>query len=149
MGHTTLALFLAAAILVGLFGRAAAAVRRALGIQDERSAVFHRVVAAVSGAWHRVERVSETEGPAQAALTGWLVREGESGLNAIVAPGAALGVDGVGVALPLRRDNSALAGFLAFVAPRPALDGGGSQEPEPLETVADPRDFALVRFDER
>jgi hypothetical protein len=114
-----------------------------------------------------------SQGPAVAALTSWLVREAESGRDAIVAPGAELGIDGVAVALPLRRDNSALVGFLAFVAPKlpprhvelavlesldelglalagkPELDRGGSQQPEPLETVADPGDFALVRFDER
>jgi hypothetical protein len=113
------------------------------------------------------------QGPPAAALTGWLVREAESGRDAIVAPGAELGVDGVAVALPLRRDNSALVGFLAFVAPKlpprhvelallesldelglalamkPELGRDGSQQTESLETVADPSDFALVRFHER
>jgi HD-GYP domain-containing protein (c-di-GMP phosphodiesterase class II) len=170
-------------------GRAAAALQSALGTHAERIAVFHGVVAAVSGVWHHawaglvawdedglggsLDAASGTGGPAPAALTGWLVREAESGRDAIVAPGAEVGVDGVAVALPLRRDNSALVGFLAFVAPKlpprhvelallesldelglalalkPELDGGGSQEPQPLETVTDPGDFALVRFDER
>jgi putative nucleotidyltransferase with HDIG domain len=170
-------------------GRAAAALQRALATHDERTAVFQRVVAAMSCAWHHtwaglltwdddglggsLEAEAGTDGPAPAALTGWLVREAESGRDAIVAPGAELGADGVAVALPLRRDNSALVGFLAFVAPKlpprhvelallesldelglalavkPQLDGRGSQHPEPLETVADPSDFALVRFDER
>jgi hypothetical protein len=120
-----------------------------------------------------VEAVSGTDGPAEAALMSWLVREAESGRDAIVAPGPELGVEGIAVALPLRRDNSALVGFLAFVAPKlpprhvelallesldelglalaakPELDSRGSQDPEPLETVADPSDLALVRFDER
>ena len=170
-------------------GRAAASLHRALGTHVERLAVFHAVAAAVSGVWHHtwaglvawdedglggsLDAESGTCGPGPAALTSWLVREAESGRDAILAPGAELGVDGVAVALPLRRDNSALVGFLAFVAPRlpprhvelalleslddlglalalkPELDGGGSQEPEPLETVTDPGDFALVRFDER
>ena len=76
------------------------------------------------------------------------------------------------MALPLRRDNSALVGFVTFVAPKlpprhvelalleslgdlgpalalkPELDGGGSQEREPLEAVANAGDFAFVRFDE-
>jgi len=170
-------------------GRAVAALQQALGSHDEDSAVFHRVVGAVSSAWHQtwaglvkwdddglggsVDAETGQDGPAPSALTSWLVREAESGRDAIVAPGAELGVDGVAVALPLRRDNSALVGFLAFVAPklpprhvelallesldelglalaaRPELDGGGSQQAEPLETVADPSDFALVRFDER
>jgi len=170
-------------------GRAAAALHRALGSHIERIAVFQGVVEALSGVWHHrwaglvawdedglggsLDAQSGTDGPAPAALTSWLVREAESGRDAIVAPAAELGVDGVAVALPLRRDNSALVGFLAFVAPKlpprhvelalleslddlglalalkPELDGGGSQEPEPLETIADPGDFALVRFDER
>jgi hypothetical protein len=104
---------------------------------------------------------------------GWLVREAESGRDAIVAPGAELGCDGLAVALPLRRDNSALVGFLAFVAPKlpprhlelallesldelglalalnPRLDRGGTEDAEPLETIADTSDLALVRVHER
>jgi HD-GYP domain-containing protein (c-di-GMP phosphodiesterase class II) len=170
-------------------GRTAAALQRALGTHDESTAVFHRVVMAMSSARHQtwaglvtwdedglggsLEAETGSEGPALPALTSWLVREAESGRDAIVTPGAELGTGGVAVALPLRRDNSALVGFLAFVAPKlpprhvelallesldelglalaakPQLDGGGSQGAEPLETVADPGDFALVRFDER
>jgi putative nucleotidyltransferase with HDIG domain len=170
-------------------GRAAAALHRALGTHGERTQVFQRIVMAMSAVWHQtwaglvtwdedglggsLDAQAGADGPATAALTGWLVREAESGRDAIVAPGAELGVDGVAVALPLRRDNSALVGFLAFVAPKlpprhvelalldsldelglalavkPELDRGGSQHAEPLETVADPSDFALVRFDER
>jgi len=170
-------------------GRAAAALHRALGTHDERTAVFHRVVAAMSGAWHHawaglvawdedglggsLDAESGAGGPAAAALTGWLVREAESGRDAIVSPGAELGVDGIVVALPLRRDNSALVGFLSFVAPKlpprhvelalleslddlglalarkPELGRDGRQQPEPLETVADSTDFDLVRLDQR
>ena len=170
-------------------GRAAAALHRALGAQDERSAVFQRVVAAMSRAWHlqwaglvawdedglggSLEAVYGGDGPPPAALTGWLVREAESGRDAIVAPGAELGVDGIAVALPLRRDNSALVGFLTVLAPKlpprhlelallesldelglalaaqPELDSGRAEEPEPLQTIADAGDLALVRFDER
>jgi HD-GYP domain-containing protein (c-di-GMP phosphodiesterase class II) len=170
-------------------GRAAAALHRSLSPHDECTDVFRRVTEAMSHAWHHswaalvawdedglggtVDAVTGTDGPAQAALISWLVREAESGRDAIVAPGAELGVDGVAVALPLRRDNSALVGFLVFLAPKlpprhvelallesldelglalaakPQLDRGGSQDPEPLETVADPSHLALVRFDER
>jgi len=170
-------------------GRVAAALHRALGTNDERVQVFHRVVAAMSSAWHQswaglvawdedglggsLDAQAGMDGPGPSALTSWLVREAESGREAIVAPGAELGVDGLAVALPLRRDNSALVGFLAFVAPKlpprhvelallesldelglalavnPELDGGRSERAEPLETVADASDFALVRFDER
>jgi hypothetical protein len=58
-----------------------------------------------------------SEPPAQATLFGWLVREAE--VDAVItAPGHELGVDGVALALPLRRENSALAGFLVFVLGR-------------------------------
>ena len=170
-------------------GRVVSALHRALGPHDERAAVFQGVDAATSSAWHRtwaglvtwdedglggsLDAEIGTDGPSTSALTSWLVREAESGRDAIVAPGAELGVDGVAVALPLRRDNSALVGFIVFVAPKlpprhvelallesldelglalaakPELDRDGSQQPEPLETVADPSDFALVRFDQR
>jgi HD-GYP domain-containing protein (c-di-GMP phosphodiesterase class II) len=170
-------------------GRAAAALHRSLSGNDERTDVFRRVTEAMSGAWHHswaalvswdedglggsVDAVAGTDGPSSAALMSWLVREAESGREAIVAPGAELGVDGVAVALPLRRDNSALVGFLTVVAaklpPRhvelallesldelglalaakPQLDRGGSEDAEPLETIADAGHFALVRFDER
>src|SRR5207244_3859818 len=65
-----------------------------------------------------LEQARGADGPVQAALTSWLVREAESGLQAIVAPGEELGRDGVAVALPLRRENSALIGFLVVTAPR-------------------------------
>ena len=113
-------------------GRVAAALHRSLSGNDERTDVFRRVTEAMSGAWHHswaalvswdedglggsVDAVSGTDGPTSAALMSWLVREAESGREAIVAPGAELGVDGVAVALPLRRDNSALVGFLSVVA---------------------------------
>jgi HD-GYP domain-containing protein (c-di-GMP phosphodiesterase class II) len=170
-------------------GRAIAALQRAVAAGDDRREVFRRTVSAVSCAWHHtwaalvawdedglggsLEAVAGTDGPARPALTSWLVREAESGRDAIVAPGAELGVEGVAVALPLRRDNSELVGFLTFVAPtlpprhvelallesldelglalaaRPRLDGGGAEDAEPLETVPHPGDLALVRLDER
>jgi len=101
------------------------------------------------------------------------VREAESGRDAIVAAGVELGRDGIVAALPLRRDNSALVGFLVVAAPklpprhvelvaprlarrarlaladRPELGGDGSHDSEPLETGSDGRDLALVRRDER
>jgi hypothetical protein len=48
----------------------------------------------------------------------WLVREAESGADVIVAPGPELGRDGIELALPLRRDSSALAGFLVVEGER-------------------------------
>ena len=64
------------------------------------------------------------DGPPEAAVTGWLVRQAESGSDAIAATGAELGRDGMAVALPLRRETSALVGFLVLEAPRlPPLVG--------------------------
>jgi HD-GYP domain-containing protein (c-di-GMP phosphodiesterase class II) len=112
------------------------------------------------------------DAPAQAALTGWLVREAESGTTTIVGPGTELGGTGVAVALPLRRDDSALIGFLVVLAAklpprhvelallesldelglalaeRPPLDGGGAEDAETFEAVPDLRDLALVRGNE-
>jgi hypothetical protein len=163
-------------------------MQRALGSGGDRGCVFGRLAETVGGLWPHewigllswdedglggtIEHAVGGEAPAPAALTGWLVREAESGGEAIVAPGAELGHDGIAVALPLRRDNSALIGFLVVVArklpPRhvelallgsldelglalsegPLLDGGGAQDAKPLETVPDLRDLALVRLDE-
>src|SRR6266545_4754561 len=168
--------------------RAAAAVQRALGSGGDRGCVFGRLAETVGGLWPHewigllswdedglggtIEHAVGGDAPAPAALTGWLVREAESRGAAIVAPGAELGHDGIAVALPLRRDNSALIGFLVVVArklpPRhvelallgsldelglalsegPLLDGGSAQDAKPLETVPDLRDLALVRLDE-
>jgi HD-GYP domain-containing protein (c-di-GMP phosphodiesterase class II) len=168
--------------------RAAAAVQRALGTGDDRGRVFARLADTVGRLWPHewmglvswdedglggsVDDSAGGDAPAVAALTGWLVREAESGVDAIVAPGAELGRGGIAVALPLRRDNSALIGFLVVVADklpprhvelalldsldelglalaeRPLLDGGGAQDAKPLETVPDLRDLALVRGDE-
>ena len=168
--------------------RAAAAVQRALGVGDERERVFQRLSDTVAHLWPHewmgrvawdedglggsVETSRGVGGPAPAALASWLVREAESGVDVIVAPGLELGVDGVAVALPLRRDNSALVGFLVIVGPklpprhvelalldsldeiglalakRPELDGSGTEGAETLQAVADPRGLALVRLDE-
>jgi putative nucleotidyltransferase with HDIG domain len=168
--------------------RAAAAVRRALGPADDRESAFDRLAFAVARLWQHewiglvawdedglggsIEQARGAAAPQPAALTGWLVREAESGVDAHVAPGAELGVDGIVIAFPLHRDNSALVGFLVVAAPRlaprhvelalfeslgeiglaladrPGLDGSGAQDAEPLETVPDTRDLTLVRLDE-
>jgi hypothetical protein len=169
--------------------RSAAALHRALGTGEERERVFGRLADTVARVWKHdwialmaweedglggsIEHSRGDDPPPAAALTGLLVREAESGRNAIVAPGEELGRSGVIVALPLRRDNSALVGFLVVAAPklaprhvelalldsldeiglaladRPELDGRAAQDAQPLETVADERDLALVRLDER
>jgi HD-GYP domain-containing protein (c-di-GMP phosphodiesterase class II) len=164
--------------------RAAAAVRRALVTED-----FEDLAAAVSRLWRHewaglvwwdedglggsVKLSRGSAAPAPAALTSWLVREAESGRDAIVAPGAEVGLEGVAVALPLRRENSALVGFLVFTGPNlpprhvelallesldeiglalaggPELDGGGAENAQPLQAVANAGNLALVRRDER
>jgi len=169
--------------------RAASALHRALGTGEERERVFARLTDTVARVWRHdwialmawdedglggsIEHSRGDNPLPSAALTGLLVREAESGRNAIVAPGEELGRSGVVVALPLRRDNSALVGFLVVAAPKlpprhfelalldsldeiglaladsPELGGGAAQHAQPLETVADERDLALVRLDER
>jgi HD domain len=169
--------------------RAAAAVHRALGTGGKRELIFARLTDTVARAWTHdwmalmswdedglggsIEHARGDDPLPSAALTGLLVREAESGRSAIVAPGEELGRSGVVVALPLRRDNSALVGFLIIaasklpprhvelalldsldeiglaLADRPELDGRAAQDAQPLETLADERDLALVRLDER
>jgi len=169
--------------------RVAAALHRALGTGDERERAFARLADTVGRAWTHdwiglvswdedglggtVEHARGDDPPSVGTLTGWLVREAESGRDAIVAAGIELGRDGIVAALPLRRDNSALVGFLVVAAPklprrhvelalldsldelglaladRPQLGGDGGHDSEPLETGSDGRDLALVRRDER
>jgi len=169
--------------------RAAGTVRRALGLGDDRRRAFDTLADAVGRLWRHdwiglvgwhenglggsVEHARGEHAVQTPALTGWLVREAESGADVIVAPGAELGVEGIAAAFPLRRENSALVGFLVVAAPklprrhvelalldsldeigltlaeRPALDGGGGQDSEPLEALTDSPDLALARGDER
>jgi hypothetical protein len=169
--------------------RAAAALHHAVDTGEERNRVFLGLAGTVARVWKHdwialmswdedglggsIEQALGDDPLPAAALTGLLVREAESGRDAIVAAGVELGRSGVVVALPLRRDNSALVGFLVVAAPRlpprhvelalldsldeiglalaerPELDGRAGQDAQPLETVADERDLALARLDER
>jgi HD-GYP domain-containing protein (c-di-GMP phosphodiesterase class II) len=169
--------------------RVAAALHRALGHDGDRNELFARLVQTVTRVWPHewiglvswdedglggsVQQASGTDAPPTAALTGWLVREAESGRAGIVASAAEFGREGIVSALPLRRDNSALVGFLVVAAPRlprphvelalldcvdeiglalaerPKLDGGRAEDAEPLEAVANAGNLALVRLDER
>src|SRR3954447_5264591 len=61
-----------------------------------------------------VSRERGTDGPHLSVLTSWLVRQAESGETLLSAGGFELQHDGVVVALPLRRENSALVGFLVL-----------------------------------
>jgi putative nucleotidyltransferase with HDIG domain len=159
-----------------------------------RDAVFDDVVDRLSRAWRltaaalvawdedglgcRIER-RQGDGPEESALASWLVRDADSGSDLLATSGAELGGGGVAVALPLRRETSALVGFLVIAAERlpprhvelalretldeiglalayrPSdgrdrrLDGGRREQPQPLEAVADPRDLGLSRLDQR
>jgi HD-GYP domain-containing protein (c-di-GMP phosphodiesterase class II) len=57
------------------------------------------------------------DGPPAIALMSWLVREAESRDDLLVTAAHELGGHGVYVALPLRRENSALTGFLVLHSP--------------------------------
>jgi putative nucleotidyltransferase with HDIG domain len=59
-----------------------------------------------------------TDGPHQAVLTSWLVREAESGGGLLAVGGFELQQEGVVVAVPLRRDNSALVAFFVLCVRR-------------------------------
>jgi HD-GYP domain-containing protein (c-di-GMP phosphodiesterase class II) len=52
--------------------------------------------------------------PPESAIVSWLLRQAESGSGVVVDDGAELASVGAAVALPLRRDNSSLIGFLVF-----------------------------------
>jgi HD-GYP domain-containing protein (c-di-GMP phosphodiesterase class II) len=58
------------------------------------------------------------EPPDAAALQSWLVREAQAADGLVTVPGFELGHSGVVVALPLRRENSALVGFVVLAANR-------------------------------
>jgi HD-GYP domain-containing protein (c-di-GMP phosphodiesterase class II) len=63
--------------------------------------------------------LSRGEAPSDQALMSWLVREAESQAELLTSPGHELaGAEGVYVALPLRRENSALVGFVVLHTPR-------------------------------
>jgi putative nucleotidyltransferase with HDIG domain len=94
---------------------------------DQLTAVLERACGATwsglidweeDGLGGTVSRERGTDGPHLAVLTSWLVREAESGETLLSAGGFELQQDGVVVAVPLRRENSALVGFLVLALPR-------------------------------
>ena len=100
------------------------------------------------------------------------MREAESGADASAATGEELGREGVTVAFPLRRETSALVGFLVLeahrlppnyvelalretvdeiglaLADRPGSGGSGGEHAEALETGADAGDLVVGRLHE-
>jgi putative nucleotidyltransferase with HDIG domain len=165
--------------------RLAGAMLRAVGGVEERERSFGRLVDTIAPLWEHdwfalvgwdedglggtVEHARGEVAPPVAAVMGWLVREADSGRDAFSVPGPELGTDGVVVALPLRRDNSALVGFLVVgaselpprsvrlallesldelglaLAGRPELGGDGAQDAEPLQAAADGGGLVVVR----
>jgi hypothetical protein len=63
-------------------------------------------------------QLAHGDGPLEFVLMSWLVREAESRDDLLATAGDELGSDGAYVALPLRRENSALTGFLILRTPR-------------------------------
>jgi hypothetical protein len=110
------------------------ALEEALGRPLNRTALFVAVTEAFESAWPlqysllvawqedgtdgTIELAHGLSGVPAAELTSWLLRESESDEELIVDDGAELGRDGASVALPLRRENSALVGFLVLGGPK-------------------------------
>lgn len=122
--------------------RLAAAIDDAVSAQD-RPRVFGRVVDAFTTAWPLEYAIlvaweeNGTDGSIELErgestipepeLTSWLLREAESGADLITDDGSQLGRPGSAIALPLRRENTALVGFLVL---------GGSGHPPPHVVTA-------------
>jgi hypothetical protein len=133
-----------------------AALEEAWAAGGDQAQLFGRLVDTVERAWPlehiafvewsdngsggsvRLER--GTNGPAETALISWLLREAESGAGVVVATGGRLPGVAAAVAVPLRRENSALVGFLVFC--------GADQPPKhlfpALETCLDPLGVAFA-----
>jgi HD-GYP domain-containing protein (c-di-GMP phosphodiesterase class II) len=127
---------------IGLFLRAWARLRtarlqgalRAALAGDERERIFERLAAvleqAVGADWVGLVsweedglggalEASRGQAPTEQALMSWLVRQAESRTDVIDAPARDLAEQqGVYAALPLRRENSALVGFVVMRGPR-------------------------------
>jgi HD-GYP domain-containing protein (c-di-GMP phosphodiesterase class II) len=169
-----LAFFGALVAALGLFLRAWARLRTgrlqgallAALAGDERERIFERLAAvleqAVGADWVGLVsweedglggalEVSRGDAPTEQALMSWLVRQAESRTDVIDAPARDLAEEqGVYAALPLRRENSALIGFVVLRTPRTlqrhahaalssSLDAIGlalAEKPETAEAVA-------------
>ncbi|MGH2995784.1 MAG: HD-GYP domain-containing protein [Gaiellaceae bacterium] len=120
------------------------AVDAALEPTDDRQELFARLAGVFGNAWAQdfallvawsedgaggtVELAHGKTDIPPAELTSWLLREAESDREVIVDEGAELVGAGSAVALPLRRENSALVGFLVL--------GGPGHPPTHLLTAA-------------
>jgi hypothetical protein len=102
----------------------------ALERSGDRSALFFALTEAFEHAWAQayttlvawhdhgtdgtIELAHGASGVPDAELTSWLLREAESRDDVIVDDGTELGRTGASLALPLRRENSELVGFLVL-----------------------------------
>ena len=109
------------------------ALEEALEPSGSRRLLFSLLARAFASAWPQefallvawnedgsggtVELTYGDYGVPPAELTSWLLREAESDQELIVDDGTELGRAGSAVALPLRRENSALVGFLVLGGP--------------------------------
>jgi HD-GYP domain-containing protein (c-di-GMP phosphodiesterase class II) len=101
---------LAEAVTVGdratMFGRVADAFEAAWKVEYAMLVSWEE-----DGAGGNVDFQRGDSGVPDPELTSWLLREAESGRELIADDGSQLGRTGVSLALPLRRQNSALVGF--------------------------------------
>jgi hypothetical protein len=120
------------------------ALDAALRAPRDRASLFFALTEALESAWAQeyavlvawqddgiggtIELAHGTSGVPAAELISWLLREAESDRDVIVDDGAELGRSGSSVALPLRRENSALVGFLVL--------GGSGHPPAHLLAAA-------------
>lgn len=118
------------------------ALDAALDRPADRSGLFFALVEAFGSAWSpecallvawhddgtdgTIELAHGSSGVPAAEVTSWLLREAESGREVIVDDNGEIGRAGSSFALPLRRENSALVGFLVLT---------GSRQP-PLHVLA-------------
>ncbi len=143
-----LAIAVAGSALWWLSRRRAARLGRsldsALAEPRDRSQLFFRLAEAFETAWPQqyallvawhedgtsgtIELTHGSSGVPVAELTSWLLRAAESDQDVIVDDGGELGRVGASVALPLRRENSALVGFLVV--------GGADQPPSHVLAAA-------------
>ena len=110
--------------------RLSAALRQALGAPDVFDALVTVLERNAGATWTglvawgehglggTVARERGAERPNESSLVSWLVRDAESGNKLVVAPELEFGRAGVLLAMPLRRENSALVAFLVLAAPR-------------------------------
>jgi HD-GYP domain-containing protein (c-di-GMP phosphodiesterase class II) len=110
--------------------RLGTALEEALDAGDDRSSTFGRVDDALRSAWDTsyaalvawdedgssgsVVHSRGEDGPPEPVLISWLLREAESGHDLALDAGEELGAGTVSLALPIRRENSVLLGFLVF-----------------------------------